>query len=98
MADGCGNFLIVPFSPPPENVRDQGHEGKRTIISISSCKSGAGEDKGFRSPGNLQRFISAFSAIRNLFVPPQSKCSALSLYLHRLRAIAHWKAMTGTLA
>lgn len=29
--------------------------------------------QGFRSPGGLQRFVSIFSAIRNLFVPPRSK-------------------------
>jgi putative transposase len=26
--------------------------------------------QGFRSPGRLQRFVSIFSALRNLFVPP----------------------------
>jgi putative transposase len=29
--------------------------------------------QGFRSPGGLQRFLSIFSALRNLFVPPSSK-------------------------
>jgi putative transposase len=32
--------------------------------------------QGFRSPGLLQRFISTFSAVRNLFVSPHSKRSA----------------------
>ena len=32
--------------------------------------------QGFRSPGGLQRFVSVFSAVRNLFVPPRSKRSA----------------------
>ncbi|RUM95390.1 IS6 family transposase [Pseudaminobacter arsenicus] len=50
----------------------------------------------FRSPGALQRFTSIFSALRNLFVPPRSKRSAIALRLHRLRAIAHWKAVAGT--
>lgn len=54
--------------------------------------------QGFRSPGALQHFVSIFSALRNLFVPPRSKRSALAIHLHRLRAMAQWKAVTGTLA
>ncbi|MBB3570020.1 putative transposase [Rhizobium sp. BK491] len=54
--------------------------------------------QGFRSPGGLQRFVSVFSAVGNLFVPPHSKHSALASHLHRLRAIAHWKAVTGAAA
>jgi putative transposase len=47
---------------------------------------------GFRSPGGLQRFASVFSATRNLFVPPHSRRSALATHLHRLNAMAEWKA------
>ncbi len=50
--------------------------------------------QGFRSPGALQRFVSVFSAVRNLFVPTRSKRSALATHIHRLRAIAEWKAVT----
>jgi hypothetical protein len=42
----------------------------------------------FRSPGSLQRFVSVFSAIRNLFVPPHSQRSAFQSRGHRIRAIA----------
>jgi putative transposase len=52
----------------------------------------------FRSPGGLQRFVSVFSTLRNLFVPPHQKCSALSIHIRRLRALAQWKAVAGTLA
>jgi putative transposase len=52
--------------------------------------------QGFRSPGGLQRFVSTFSALRNLFVPPRSKRSALATHIHRLQAMAEWKAVTGT--
>ncbi len=52
----------------------------------------------FRSPGSLQRFASIFSALRNLFVPPRSKRSAFGIHIHRLNAMAEWKAVTGTLA
>ncbi len=51
--------------------------------------------QGFRSPGALQRFVSIFSALRNLFVPPRSKRSALTTHIHRLQAMAEWKAVTG---
>jgi putative transposase len=52
----------------------------------------------FRSAGNLQRFTSVFSVTGNLFVPPPSHRSALATYLHRLQAIAAWKAAAGVLA
>jgi putative transposase len=44
--------------------------------------------QGFRSPGGLQRFTSVFSAVRNLFVPPRSRRSALVTHLHHLAAMA----------
>jgi putative transposase len=52
--------------------------------------------QGFRSWPGLQRFVSIFSAVRNLFVPPRSHRSALSTHVHRLRAMAEWKAVTAT--
>jgi putative transposase len=48
--------------------------------------------QGCRSPGGLQRFSSVFSAVRNLFVPPRSRRSALPTHLHRLNAMAAWKS------
>jgi len=48
--------------------------------------------QGFRSPGGLQRFVSVFPAVRNLFVPPRSRRSALATHLHRLNAMAAWKS------
>jgi putative transposase len=47
----------------------------------------------FRSPGGLQRFVTVFSAVRNHFVPPRSRRSALATHLHRLDAMARWKAV-----
>jgi hypothetical protein len=52
----------------------------------------------FRSPGGLQRFIAVFSAVRNLIVPPRSRRSALAAHLHRLNAVAQWKAVAGIAA
>lgn len=49
--------------------------------------------QGFRSPGGLQRFVSIFSAIRNLFVPSCSKRSALNIRSHRLQVMAEWNAV-----
>ena len=54
--------------------------------------------QGFRSPRYLQRFVSVFSAVRNLFVPPRSRRSAPAIHLHRLNAMAEWKAMANIAA
>ncbi|ANY82298.1 transposase (plasmid) [Microvirga ossetica] len=54
--------------------------------------------QGFRSPSYLQRFVSVFSAVRNLFVPPRSRRSAPAIHLHRLNAMAEWKAMANIAA
>ncbi|UZF94879.1 IS6 family transposase [Bosea sp. NBC_00550] len=54
--------------------------------------------QGFRSPGGLQRFVAIFSAVRNLFAPPRCSRSALATHLHRLDAMAHWKAVAGVTA
>jgi putative transposase len=51
-----------------------------------------------RSPAGLQRFVAVFSAVRNLFVPPRSHRSALATHLHRLNAVAQWKAVAGIAA
>ena len=50
--------------------------------------------QGFRSSGSLQPFVSIFSTIRNLFVLPRSKRSALATHTHRLLAMAEWNAVT----
>lgn len=54
--------------------------------------------QGFRSVGGLQRFISVFSAVRNHFVPSHQKHSALATHIHRIRAMAQWKAVIGAAA
>jgi hypothetical protein len=47
------------------------------------------------SDGDL---VSIFSALRNLFVPPHTKRSALAIYIHRLQAMAEWNAVVGKFA
>ena len=54
--------------------------------------------QGVRSVGGLQRFVSIFSAVRNLFVAPHQKRSALATHIHRGRAMAQWKAVTAASA
>lgn len=54
--------------------------------------------QGFRSPGGLQRFISVFSAIRNLFVSPRSQRSASQNRVHRIQANAERKAAAAAIA
>jgi putative transposase len=47
--------------------------------------------QGFRSVGGLQQYFSVFSAVRNLFVPPRTRRSALATHLHRLTASPPWR-------
>src|SRR5215208_4218917 len=54
--------------------------------------------QGFRSPRYLQRFVSVFSAVRNLFVPPRSSRSGAATHLHRLTAMAEWKSVASVAA
>jgi putative transposase len=54
--------------------------------------------QGFRSPRYLQRFVSVFSAVRNLFVPPRSHRSAPATHLYRLNAMAEWKSAASVVA
>ena len=54
--------------------------------------------QGFRSPGGLQRFASVFSAVRNLFVPPTRRRSALATHLHRLEAFGTWRQVANLAA
>ena len=54
--------------------------------------------QGFRSPGGLQRLATIFSAVRNLFVPPRSRRSALAMHLHRPTAMAEWKTVVSATA
>ena len=54
--------------------------------------------QGFRSPRYPQRFVSVFSAVRNLFVPPRSRRSARATHLHRIDAMAAWKVAANVAA
>ncbi|RJT17949.1 IS6 family transposase, partial [Mesorhizobium waimense] len=91
---GAARRQIMP------NVEHRSHKGLNNRAENSHVPLRKRERmmQGFRSPGSLQRFVSIFSALRNLFVPPRIKRSAAAIHLHRLQAMAAWKTMTGTLA
>jgi putative transposase len=54
--------------------------------------------QGFQSPRGLQRFTSVFAVVRNLLVPTHSHQFTCATHLHRLQAIAAWKAVAGAIA
>jgi putative transposase len=70
----------------------------RAVNSHLSSRRRGRATQGFRSPGGLLKFGTIFSAVRSLFVPPRSRRSALATHLHRLTAMAEWKAVVGTTA
>jgi putative transposase len=85
---GAARRQIVP------SVEHRSHKGLNNRAENSHLPLRRRERvmQGFRSPGGLQRFTSIFSAVRNVFVPPRSRRSALATHLHRLDAMAAWKA------
>jgi len=91
---GAARRQVMPF------VEHRSHKGlnNRAENSHLPLRKRERTMQGFRSPGSLQRFVSIFSALRNLFVPPRSKRSALAIHIHRLQAMAEWNAAVGELA
>ena len=88
---GAARRQIMP------NVEHRSHKGLNNRAENSHVPLRKRERmmQGFRSSGGLQRFISVFSSLRNLFVPPRSKCNALQTLIHRLNAMAEWNVVTG---
>lgn len=91
---GAAKRQIMP------NVEHRSHKGLNNRAGNSHVPLRKRERmmQGFRSPGGLQRFVSIFSTLRNLFVSPKSKRSAFQIHLRRLNAMAEWKAVAGSLA
>lgn len=91
---GAAKRQIMP------NVEHRSHKGLNNRAENSHVPLRKRERmmQGFRSPGGLQRFVSIFSTLRNLFVPPKSKRSAFQIHLHRLDAMAEWKAVASSFA
>jgi putative transposase len=87
---GAAKQQIMP------NVEHRSHKGLNNRAENSHVPPRKRERimQRFRSVGALQRFVSVFSAVRNLFVSPHSKRSALQAHIHRVQAMAQWKAAT----
>lgn len=71
------------------NVEHRSHKGlnNRAENSHVPLRKRKRLVQGFRSPGGLQRFV-----------PPRSPRSALQNRVHRIQAIAEWKAAAGAMA
>jgi putative transposase len=99
ITDKLGSYAAARRQVMPE-VEHGSHKGLNNRAENSHLPFRRRERamQGFRSPRYLQRFVSVFSAVRNLFVPPRSSRSASATYLHRLNAMAEWKAMANIAA
>ncbi|WP_114948419.1 IS6 family transposase [Microvirga calopogonii] len=98
ITDKLGSYAAAQRQIMPD-VEHRSHKGLNNRAENSHLPFRRREQvmQGFRSPRYLQRFVSVFSAVRNLFVPPRSRRSAAAAHLHRLDAMAEWKA-AGNLA
>jgi putative transposase len=96
ITDKLGSYAATRCKIMP-TVEHRSHKGlnNRAENSYLPLRRREHVMQGFRSPGNLQRFVSVFSTVHNLFVPPRSRRSALDTHLHRHNAIADWRTMAG---
>ncbi|MEK4032390.1 IS6 family transposase [Methylocystis sp. IM3] len=96
VTDKLGSYAVAQRKTLP-NVEHRSHKGlnNRAENSHVPLRKRERAMQGFRSWRGLQRFVDVFSALRNLFVPPQpSRHSAIAIHLHRLRAFAEWRSVT----
>ncbi len=96
VTDKLGSYAAARRKIMP-SVEHRSHKGlnNRAENSHVPLRKRERAMQGFRSWGGLQRFADVFSALRNLFVPSRpSRRSAISIHLHRLRAIAEWRSVT----
>jgi putative transposase len=93
ITDKLGSYAAARRQIMPE-VEHRSHKGLNNRAENSHLPFRRRERamQGFRSPRYLQRFVSVFSAVRNLFVPPRSSRPAPATHLHRLNAMAEWKS------
>ena len=99
ITDKLGSYAAARRQMMPA-VKHRSHKGLNNRAENSHLPLRRRERamQGFRSPGGLQRFVSVFSAVRNLFVPHRSRRSALATHLHRLKAMTEWKPAAGVTA
>jgi putative transposase len=93
ITDKLGSYAAAQRQVMP-SVEHRSHKGLNNRAENSHLPFRRRERmmQGFRSPRHLQRFVSVFSAVPNLFVPPRSRRSAPATHLHRLNAMAEWKS------
>ena len=93
ITDKLGSYAAARRQIMPA-VEHRSHKGlnNRAENSHCRCDGASGRCRAFDRREGLQRFVSVFSAVRNLFVPPRSRRSALATHLHRLTAMAEWKS------
>jgi putative transposase len=93
ITDKLGSYAAARRQVMPE-VEHRSHKGLNNRAENSHLPFRRRERarQGFRSAGGLQRFVSVFSAVRNLFVPSRSHRLAPATRLHRLNAMAEWKS------
>ena len=96
ISDKLGSYAAAHGQVMP-TVEHRSHKGLNNRAENSHLPLRRRERmmQGFRAPGGLQRFVSVFSAVRNLFVPPHSRRSSLATHPHRLKAMAEWKSAVG---
>src|ERR687894_2698764 len=77
ITDKLGSYAAARRQVMPD-VEHRSHKGLNNRAENSHLPFRRRERamQGFRSPRHLQRFVSVFSAVRNLFVPPRSRRSA----------------------
>jgi len=99
ITDKLGPYAAARRQVMPE-VEHRSHKGLNNRAENSHLPFRRRERgmHGFRSPRSLQRFVSVFSPVRNLFVPPCSHRSARATHLHRLNAMAEWKVAANVAA
>jgi putative transposase len=93
VTDKLGSYAAAKRAIMP-NVEHRSHKGLNNQAENSHVPLRKRERamQGFRSWSGLQRFVSIFSAVRNLFVPPRSQRSASAIYFHRLKAMTEWRS------
>jgi putative transposase len=99
ITDKLGSYAAAQRQIMPD-VEHRSHKGLNNRAENSHLPFRRRERamQGFRLPRDLQRFVSVFSAVRNLFVPPGSRRSAHATYLHRLNAMAAWSVAANVAA
>ena len=93
ITDKLGSYSAAKRKVMPQ-VEHRSHKGlnNRAENSHVPLRKRERAMQRFKSPGQLQRLVTIFSRLRNLFVPPRDQRSAIDIHLHRISAFAQWKS------